>query len=71
MVLWYGLRQLLGYCFSFERYAYVCVFEEIGYLSYFWAVVCKCSPDFACLVLGLRVSCFLLYFPVEFMDHAF
>ena len=38
LVLWYGLHELFV-CLCSECYTYVCVFEKIGYLSYFRAIV--------------------------------
>jgi hypothetical protein len=45
--LWCGLHEVLCYCCSFEYYTYVCIFEQIGDFSYFWAMVCECGPDLA------------------------
>ena len=47
---------------------YLCVFEQIGDFSYFWAMVCECGPDLAFLLIGLCVGGFLLCLSVEFLE---
>jgi hypothetical protein len=45
------LCQLLIYCIvSFECYTNVCIFKQIGYLSYQWAMVCEYCPIFVLCV---------------------
>jgi hypothetical protein len=52
------LCQLLTYCIvSFECYANVCIFKQIGYLSYQWAVVCEYCPFFVLCVFFLFFLC--------------
>ena len=36
---------------SLKRYAYICVFEQIGNFADLWAVEGKCSPDFLSFLL--------------------
>ena len=38
--------EMVQCCCSLERYAYICVFEQIGNFSDLWAVESKCSPGF-------------------------
>jgi len=67
IVVWYFLGVVLGfdallYCVcAFESDVYVCMFKEIGKLSDFWAVVCKCChflfSFFVVLVWALCCIC--------------
>jgi len=52
-------RQLLIYCFvSFECYANICIFKQIGYLCYQWAMVCENCPFFVlCVFLLFFLGC--------------
>jgi len=58
IVVWYffwvlGFDTLLYCVCALESDVNVCVFKEIGKLSDFWAVVCKCCPFFFCFYLLL------------------
>jgi len=46
-------------CCSLERYAYICIFEQIGNLSDLWAVEGKCSPDFFVILASFFVVDFV------------
>jgi hypothetical protein len=37
-------------CFGLERYAYICILEQIGNFSDLWAMEGKCSPDFVVIL---------------------
>jgi len=55
-------------CFcSLKRYAYVCIFEQVGNFSDLWAVEGKCSPDFFVIfAIFVVVVDFVYYLSVEF-----
>jgi hypothetical protein len=46
-------------CCSLERYAYICVFEEIGNFSDLWAVEVKCIPDLFVILASFFVVDFV------------
>ena len=43
-------------CYSLERYAYICVFEQICNFSDLWAVEGKCSPDFFIILVSFLLA---------------
>jgi hypothetical protein len=65
IAVWYffwvlGFDDLLYCVCAFESDVYVCMFKEIGKLSDFWALVCKCCLFFVFIVCCSYVS-FVLY----------
>jgi len=72
-VFWDGGMFFLFYvslcrCGGSECCVYIGVLEQIGYCSYFWAMIGESGPDLVVFLIRVLV-CFLLYPLVEFLEQ--
>jgi len=72
-VFWGGGMLFLFYallcrCGGSECYVYICVLEQSGDCSYFWAMIGESGPDSFVFLIRVLV-CFLLYPLIEFLEQ--